>query len=107
MFAFDRDKGPTQNHQDTLEERIDKGYMCGESLDVPPAYNLKEAHHCNDPVEPIYYATQEVDELLQWTYYVLCAMDTTLWWYIWNFLNHDSQKEGNHYQSTGTALIQA
>jgi hypothetical protein len=57
MFAFDRDKGPTQNHQDTLEERIDKGYMCGESLDVPPAYNLKEAHHCNDPVEPIYYAT--------------------------------------------------
>eukprot|EP00978_Attheya_sp_CCMP212_P001076 scaffold2206_cov71-Attheya_sp.AAC.1 len=58
MFAFGRDKGPTQDHKDTLEHRIGKGYMCGESLDVPP-YNLKEAHHCNDPVEPIYYATQD------------------------------------------------
>eukprot|EP00978_Attheya_sp_CCMP212_P009170 scaffold21618_cov63-Attheya_sp.AAC.12 len=54
-----QDKGPTQDHKDTLEQRIGKGYMCGESLDVPP-YKLKEAHHCNDPaVEPVYYATQD------------------------------------------------
>jgi hypothetical protein len=32
--------------------------MCGESLDVLP-YILKEAHHCDDPVEPMYYATQD------------------------------------------------
>ena len=58
MFGFGRDKGPTQVHKDTLEQRIEKGYMCGEALDVPP-YNLREAHRCNDPVEPIYYATQD------------------------------------------------
>eukprot|EP00978_Attheya_sp_CCMP212_P028528 scaffold98739_cov71-Attheya_sp.AAC.1 len=53
------DKGPTQDHKDTLlEQRIGKGYMWVESLDVPP-YNLKEAYCCNDPVEPIYYATQD------------------------------------------------
>eukprot|EP00978_Attheya_sp_CCMP212_P000725 scaffold1444_cov55-Attheya_sp.AAC.3 len=32
--------------------------MCGETSDVLP-YNLKEAFHCNDPVEPIYYAPQD------------------------------------------------
>ena len=58
MFGFGRDKGPTQVHKDTLQQRIEKGYMCGEALDVPP-YNLREAHRCNDPVEPIYYATQD------------------------------------------------
>ena len=58
MFAFGRDKGPTQDDKDTLEQHIEKGYMCGESLDVPP-FNLKEAHRCNVPVEPIYYATQD------------------------------------------------
>ena len=58
MFGFGRDKGPTQVHKDTLQQRIEKGYMCGEALDVPP-YNLREAHCCNDPVEPIYYATQD------------------------------------------------
>eukprot|EP00978_Attheya_sp_CCMP212_P026504 scaffold87321_cov37-Attheya_sp.AAC.1 len=58
MFAFGRDKGPTQDHNGTLEQHIEKGYLCGEALDVPP-YNLKEAHRCNDPVGPIYYATQD------------------------------------------------
>eukprot|EP00978_Attheya_sp_CCMP212_P025218 scaffold80767_cov35-Attheya_sp.AAC.2 len=62
MFAFGRDTGPTQDHaqdhKDTLQQRIEKGYICGDALDVPP-YNLREAHHCNNPVEPIYYATQD------------------------------------------------
>ena len=75
MFGFGRDKDPTQVHKDTLGQCIEKGYMCGEALDVPP-YNLREAHRCNDPVEPIYYTTQ--DELLQ-RMYVLCAMDLTTW----------------------------
>ena len=51
-------QGPTHDGKDTLEQRIEKGYMCGESLDVTP-YHLKGAHHCNDPVEPIHCATQD------------------------------------------------
>ena len=31
---------------------------CGDLLDVPP-YNLNYCHCCNDPMEPIYYATQD------------------------------------------------
>mmetsp|Transcript_37401 Transcript_37401/g.54748 ORF Transcript_37401/g.54748 Transcript_37401/m.54748 type:complete len:144 (-) Transcript_37401:153-584(-) len=34
------------------------GYMCGESLEVP-FYHVREAHMCNDPVEPQYYSTND------------------------------------------------
>eukprot|EP00978_Attheya_sp_CCMP212_P003264 scaffold6745_cov38-Attheya_sp.AAC.1 len=73
MFAFVRDKGPTQDHKGTLEQRIEKGYLCGEALDVPP-YNLKEAHHCNDPVEPIYYATPDTRGGRIVTKDIICAV---------------------------------
>ena len=39
MFAFFRNKGPTQDDKDTLEQHIEKGYMCGDSLYIPK-YNL-------------------------------------------------------------------
>ena len=58
MFAFDRYKGPTKDDKDDLVHHIEKGCMYGGSLDVLPK-NLKEAHHYNDPVEPIYYETQD------------------------------------------------
>ena len=71
MFAFGRDKGPTQgDHEDTLEQRIEKGYMCGETLDVPPMTLWNQV--------PMQHKTQEVDELLQ-RICVLCAMDMTTW----------------------------
>jgi hypothetical protein len=82
--------------------------MCGEALDVPP-YNLKEAHHCNEPVETIYYTTRDTrgGKIVTKDIGAVCYGPDDLVLNR-NFLIQDSKKgEDDHCQSAGTALIQA
>eukprot|EP00978_Attheya_sp_CCMP212_P033218 scaffold133109_cov45-Attheya_sp.AAC.1 len=52
-------ENPNKSDYNKMKCRIEGGgYMCGELLEVP-FYHVKEAHTCNDPVEPQYYSTND------------------------------------------------
>ena len=82
--------------------------MRGESLDVPP-YNLNEAHLCNVPVEPIYYATQDTGDgrIVTKDICGVCYVPDVLVAKKELLESGLTKGGGNHCRYAGTAFIQA